>query len=93
LVAQLAVKDDVAKEPLKLANAQPLTDRLNQADHSEDDVGADAVYAAAGLAKDGIVDRIRAQMAVSVRSTAWLLARKATTGGVGHRNEASARYG
>ena len=30
---------------------------------------------------------------VSVRSTAWLLARKATTGGVGHRNEASARYG
>jgi hypothetical protein len=57
------LKDDVAKEPLQLTNAQPITDRLTRADHSEDDVGPDAVYAAAGLAKDGIVERIRAQMA------------------------------
>jgi hypothetical protein len=57
------LKDDVAKEPIQLTNAQPIADRLNRADHSEDDVGPDAVYAAAGLARDGIVERIRAQMA------------------------------
>jgi hypothetical protein len=57
------LKDDVAKEPLQLTNAQPIADRLNKADHSEEDVGPDAVYAAAGLAKDGIVERIQEQMA------------------------------
>jgi len=57
------LKEDVAKEPPQLTNAQPVADRLSRADHSEDDVGPDAVYAAAGLAKDGIVERIRAQMA------------------------------
>jgi hypothetical protein len=57
------LKDDVAKEPLRLTNAQPIADRLNQADHSEDDVGPDVVYAAAGLVKDSIVKRIRTQMA------------------------------
>jgi hypothetical protein len=57
------LKDDVAREPLKLTKAQPIADRLNRADHSEADVGADAVYAAAGLAKNGIVEHIRAQMA------------------------------
>jgi hypothetical protein len=57
------LKDDVAKEPLQLTNAQPIADRLNRTNHSEADVGPDAVYAAAGLAKDGIVEHIRAQMA------------------------------
>jgi hypothetical protein len=57
------LKDDVAKEPLQLSNAQPIADRLNRADLSEDDVGPDAVYAAAGLAIDGIVKRIQSQMA------------------------------
>jgi hypothetical protein len=57
------LKDNVAKEPIQLTNAQPLADRLNRADQSEDDVEPDALYAAAGLAKDGIVERIQAQMA------------------------------
>jgi hypothetical protein len=57
------LKSDVVKESIQLTNAQPLADRLNRAEHSEDDVGADAVYAAAGLAKDGIVERIRSEMA------------------------------
>jgi hypothetical protein len=57
------LKEDVSKEPLRLTNAQPIADRLNQADHSEADVGPDAVYAVAGLAKDGIVERIRGEMA------------------------------
>src|SRR5262245_44053703 len=57
------LKDDVAKEPLQLTNAQPIAAGLNKADHSEDDVGPDAVYATAGLAKDGVVERIQMQMA------------------------------
>lgn len=57
------LKDDVAKAPLQLANAQEVADRLNKANHAETDVGADAVYAAAGLAKDDIVERIQTQMA------------------------------
>lgn len=57
------LKTEVAKEPLQLTNAQPTADRLNRADHSENDVGPDAVFAAAGLAKDGIGERNRAQMA------------------------------
>jgi hypothetical protein len=57
------LKDEVVKEPVQLSKAQPIADRLNKADHSEDDVGSDDVYAAAGFARDGIVDRIRTQMA------------------------------
>ena len=57
------LKEDMAKGPLQLTNAQPFADRLNNAASSEDDVPPDAVYADAGLAKDGIVERIRAQMA------------------------------
>jgi hypothetical protein len=57
------LKDDVVKVPIQLTNAQPIADRLNEAVHSEEDVGSDAMYAAAGLAKDGIAERIRAQMA------------------------------
>jgi hypothetical protein len=57
------LKKDVTKQPIQLTNAQPIADRLNRADRSEDEVGPGAVYAAAGFAKDGIVERIRAQMA------------------------------
>jgi hypothetical protein len=57
------LKTEVAKEPPQLTDAQPIADRLNRADHSEDDVGPDAVYAAAGLAKHGIGEHIRVQMA------------------------------
>jgi hypothetical protein len=57
------LRDDVAKEPIGLANALSIVDRLNRARHSEDDMDRDAVYAAAGLARDGIVERIQAEMA------------------------------
>jgi hypothetical protein len=53
----------VAKGPIRLANAQPAADRLNRGDQSEGDLDREAVYAAAGLAKDGIVERIQAEMA------------------------------
>lgn len=57
------LKEDVVKEPIQLANAQPVADRLNRADQVENDVEENSVYAAAGLVKDGIVERIQAEMA------------------------------
>ncbi|HKA07704.1 MAG TPA: hypothetical protein VKD71_10640 [Gemmataceae bacterium] len=57
------LRDDVAKGPIQLANAQAIADRLNRGDQSEDDLEPGSVYAAAGLMRDGVVDRIRDQMA------------------------------
>jgi hypothetical protein len=57
------LKDDLAREPVRLANAQAVADLLNQAGQTEGDVNPDAVYAAAGFAKDGIVKRIQEEMA------------------------------
>ena len=57
------MRDDVTKGPVQLANAQPIADRLNRGDQTEDDIDPANVYAAAGLAKDGIIDRIRGEMA------------------------------
>lgn len=57
------LKDDVAKEPIRLANAQEIADRLNRGDQTEDDLDPQSVYAAAGLMRDGIADRIRGDMA------------------------------
>jgi hypothetical protein len=57
------LKDDVVKEPIQLANAQPVADRLNRADQTETDLEPESVYAAAGLVRDGIIDRIRGEMA------------------------------
>jgi hypothetical protein len=57
------LRDDVAKGPIQLTHAQPVADRLNRADHTEQDVNPESVYAAAGLATDGVVERIWADMA------------------------------
>jgi hypothetical protein len=57
------LKDDVAGEPIQLTNAQPIADRLNRSDQTEKDVEPESVYAAVGFAKDGIVERIQAEMA------------------------------
>jgi hypothetical protein len=57
------LKDDVAKEPVQITNAQPIADRLNRADQSENDVDPASVFAAAGFETDGIVERIRSEMA------------------------------
>ena len=46
----------------QLALAQSFADRLNNAGQSEDVVPSDAVFAAAGLCKDGIVEHIRESM-------------------------------
>jgi len=69
-IAWNRLKDDVAKEPIRLANAESIADAQNRAEQSENDVEPDAVYAAAGLAKDGIVKRIQTEMASKFPSVA-----------------------
>ena len=56
------LRDDVAREPIHLANAEDVADRLNRAGSSEADLESDSVYAAAGFARDGIVKRIRSEI-------------------------------
>jgi hypothetical protein len=57
------LKDDVAKGPIRLSNAEAVADRLNRAGQAGADLDSGGVYAAAGLAKDGVIERIRAEMA------------------------------
>jgi hypothetical protein len=56
------LKDDVAKEPLRVDHAQVVADALNNGAQSEDDINPEAVYARAGLVKDGVVERIQSDM-------------------------------
>jgi hypothetical protein len=58
------LKNDVAKGPIQLRNAEPLADQLNQGNQREDDLESESVYTAAGLVKDGILNRIRSEMAM-----------------------------
>jgi hypothetical protein len=53
---------DVAQGPIQLKDAQILADRLNQAGQSDSDLDARDFYAAAGFAKDGIIQRIQTEM-------------------------------
>lgn len=57
------LKNDITKEPVRIANAQAVADRLNAATLSEEDLDQSCVYAAAGFAKDGIIERIQSDMA------------------------------
>jgi hypothetical protein len=56
------LKTDVAQGPIQLKNAEVLADRLNQAEQSESDFDAQDLYAAAGVVKNGIVQRIQKDM-------------------------------
>lgn len=62
-VAWNHLKNDIIKEPVQLANAQLIADRLNNAKESEADLPADSYYAAAGWVKDGIIETIQKEMA------------------------------
>jgi hypothetical protein len=57
------LKEDLAKGPVQVENAQTVADRLNRAVFSEADLQPDSYFAAAGWVKDGIVERIQATMA------------------------------
>jgi hypothetical protein len=57
------LKKDVAKGPVEVKNAEVVAARLNAAEFPESSLDPATFYAAAGLAKDGIVERIKAEMA------------------------------
>jgi hypothetical protein len=54
-VAWNRLKEDVAKGPVLVEGAEQVADRLNLADFSEADLPPRTFYAAAGIAKDGIL--------------------------------------
>jgi hypothetical protein len=56
------LKDEVGGEPVCVADAEAVVKRLNHSAVSTDDLPEDGYYAAAGAAKDGIVEKIRAAM-------------------------------
>jgi hypothetical protein len=53
----------VAEGPIQLANAEVVAERLNKAEHSDRDLDAQDVYAAAGFVRDGIIPRIQGDVA------------------------------
>lgn len=56
------LKDDVIGEPVRVANADAVADRLNRAVVKDADLPDGSFYAAAGFAKDGITEKIRREM-------------------------------
>jgi hypothetical protein len=56
------LKNDLAKGPVKMRDAQDIADRLNREDQSENDLVAGDYYAAAGWVKDGILEKIVSDM-------------------------------
>ena len=61
------MKTDVTREPVQVRNAEVMADRLNRAEQSENDLAPESYYAAAGLVRDGVVDRIQAEMSRKFR--------------------------
>ena len=57
------LKDDLAKGPVKVQNAETVADRLNRAQASEADLDPNSFYAAAGFVSDGILETIARDMA------------------------------
>jgi hypothetical protein len=57
------LRNDIVNEPVRLANAQEIADRLNRAPQSVDDIAPDSVFAVAGFERDGIREKIRLSMA------------------------------
>jgi hypothetical protein len=57
------LKEDVAKGPVLVQNAETVADRLNRAQASEADLDPSAFYAAAGFVEDGIFETIVRDMA------------------------------
>ncbi len=63
VLAWKRLQADVAGRPIGIRNAEAIAERLNRAEFSEADLAPETVYAAAGLNKDGIREKIRADMA------------------------------
>jgi hypothetical protein len=57
------LRNDVVKEPVRIKGAESIANRLNASTASEADLMPESVFAAAGRTSDGIVERIRREMA------------------------------
>ncbi|MCP4263054.1 MAG: hypothetical protein GY774_36905 [Planctomycetes bacterium] len=57
------IKEDVVGEPVEVVGAEELAVRLNSAKQTSDDLESDSFYAAAGRINQGIVGRIKKDMA------------------------------
>jgi hypothetical protein len=64
------LKTEIAKGPIDVENAKVVAERLNRAEASDADIASNSFYAAAGLARDGIADKIRGDMAEKFPSAA-----------------------
>jgi hypothetical protein len=62
-IAWNKVKDDVIGEPIEVVGAEELAARLNSAKETDGDIDPHSFYAAAGRIKQGIVDKIKKEMA------------------------------
>jgi hypothetical protein len=57
------LSEDVAREPIRVAQAQEIADRLNAAEHTESDVANGDVLAMAGLGRKAFESRLQKQFA------------------------------
>ncbi len=57
------LKNDIAKGSIRVQGAEVVAERLNQAEQSEDDLNEESSYSAAGFIKQGIIEKIQADMA------------------------------
>lgn len=61
-VAWNKLKNDIVKEPILVANAQEVADRLNKSESVAEDAPDGTWFAAAGYVDDGVVEEIRREM-------------------------------
>jgi hypothetical protein len=57
------LKNDIIKEPVKLIDAQDLANQMNRSEFPPENLDADSYYAAAGFVEDGIIEKVKADMA------------------------------
>ncbi|OHB63406.1 MAG: hypothetical protein A2Y76_13955 [Planctomycetes bacterium RBG_13_60_9] len=62
------VRDKVIGAPLQVVGAEEVAGRLNQAQESSRDLESSSIYAAGGCTEDGIIDRIKKDMALKFPS-------------------------
>ncbi len=57
------LKNDIIKEPVLLIDAQNLADQMNRSEFLPENLDANSYYTAAGFIKDGIIEKVKADMA------------------------------
>lgn len=59
LAAWKALQNDLIREPVKLADAKKMSDRLNESPDVREDIPPESIYATAGWVAEGIIDTIQ----------------------------------